>query len=98
MDINPIWLVIAILATWRMTNIVTEEKIFEPLRKGLGSDGIHYPDSFFGYLVSCFYCFSVWAGVICTLLYIFFPYPLLPLALSAVSIFLKENVSGERNG
>lgn len=95
MDINPIvWIVVAALATWRITNIITSEKIFEPLRKGLGiTDDIHYPDTFLGYLFSCFYCMSVWVGFVCTLLLIFFPYALLPFSLSALSILIKESIN-----
>ena len=93
MDINLLWVVIGSLATWRITNIIINEKIFEPLRKVLGVvDDIHYPETMIGYLFSCFYCMSVWVGFICALLLYFFPFVLLPFALSALSIIVKEYI------
>jgi len=96
--INPLWLVITIVATWRITNIITEEKIAEPLRKVFGDDGVSYPDTMIAYLFHCFYCMSVWVGLICTLLMLFFPFILLPFAISGTSIFLKEFINKRTYG
>lgn len=58
-------------ATARLTKLINEDKIFEPLR-----DRIHakfprkssYEPSMPGYLITCPWCMSMWAGSALTLL------------------------------
>lgn len=91
------WLVVGILATWRLTSIVREEEIASPLRKTVGveefgsdPDYWQYPINFIGAVLSCFWCLSVWVGGIVTILLFLFPPLLIPFALSAAAIFLKD--------
>lgn len=61
----------AIFATWRLTEIVTMDRISEPVRR-------RWPH----YLWGCPRCVSVWAGMTVTGLLIFVPWLNWPLALS----------------
>lgn len=97
METELIWWVIVPLAAWRLTVLVHRDRIAQPLRRLFGEkrDGLgmpSYPDTFFGYLIACFLCLSVWTGVIAYVVYLLFPYALIPLALSAVSIIIEEKV------
>lgn len=88
---EPVWWIVAALATWRLTTLFYEEKIFESVRERLGQDSLgSYPDTRMGYLLGCFKCLSVWAGVICLLILWVWPYLLLPLAFSGAAIYLRE--------
>ena len=95
---NPVlWLVVAFLAVWRITNIVQKEEIASPVRKlagvvepdGEDPDYWIYPDNFLGKLLYCFLCMSVWVGLLSTIVLYFFPPALLPFALSAAAIAFK---------
>jgi hypothetical protein len=86
-----VWvLVVAPLATWRITNILYQEKIAEFLHRWTGDD----PSTFFGYLINCFYCSSVWVGIAVTIAVLVFPLIILPFALSAIAIFIHETLEG----
>jgi hypothetical protein len=95
---TPVWFVIAALATWRITAVLHREKIADFIRKSnlirgrfdAESNSWDYPDTLFGYLVSCFWCLSIWVALFCTALLFIFPYALLPFALSAVAIYLDR--------
>lgn len=91
-------IVITCFATWRITNIINSEYIFEPVRKFLGEKDIElengivfteYP-TFLSKLVSCFMCLSVWVGLGCTLLLFICPYILLPFFFSAMGIVINR--------
>jgi len=94
--VNFIDLFILGLATWRITSILQREKIATPLRQRLGEkyDEIlqvnTYADTFFGHLIGCFWCVSVWGGVFSVVLYILFPLALLPFAVSALVILYDK--------
>ncbi len=95
-------LILGVLATWRITSIISQEKIFEPLRRILGEketthiaeNGFTYTDyeytTFISKLISCFMCLSVWVGMFNTVMLFVFPYFFLPFALSAMGIFLEQ--------
>lgn len=95
----------AILATWRLTNIIHSEEIASPLRKSLGVMEIAeedpyywaYPDNFFGRLLYCFQCVSVWSGMLIAVLLFVFPPLIIPLALSAGAIMVKRALEYEGN-
>ena len=61
MDQKP-WfrLTLAVLATWRVTHLLAQEDgpgdVIATLRQWLGS-------GFFGELMDCFYCLSVWISI-----------------------------------
>ncbi len=53
------WLIVAILATWRMTHFLQAEdgpwEIVVRVRRRVG-------DGFWGSLMDCFYCLSLWVA------------------------------------
>jgi Protein of unknown function (DUF1360) len=63
---DPIWLLLTILAVWRVTALLAYEAgpfgIFVSFRRGLVKLGL-------GRLVGCFYCLSVWIN--CAALLVF---------------------------
>lgn len=88
-----IWL--AFLACWRLTSIIHSETIAAPLRKMVGGVEIIsgewvYPNTFIGYLFSCFWCLSVWVSGLCVAVLFICPYALYPFAISAVAIGIEE--------
>lgn len=90
------WVVVAVLATTRLTLILHEERIAKGIRGLFGitesDDLVIYPETFWGYLFGCYWCLSVWVGIFCTIILIFMPILLLPFALSMVAILLNEKV------
>jgi len=87
-------LVVLSLATYRITNIIYEERIAEPFRKVIGYDGMSYPDTWLGYLFSCFRCLSVWSALFALVLYIYAVPLVWILAASAIAILIKERLEG----
>jgi hypothetical protein len=61
----------AILACWRLTELITSDRISARLRK-------RYPI----YLWSCPRCVSVWAGIVTIVAYLYLPWLNWPLALA----------------
>jgi hypothetical protein len=53
-------LIIDIVATWRLTKLVMEDKITEDLREFIYE---HFPSSKLSYLIGCPWCVSIWAGI-----------------------------------
>jgi len=92
------WSVVAVLAAWRLTSILHSERIARPFRKlfGVSEEGElwRYPDTFWGYLISCFWCLSVWVSVFVLMVVFLCPYLLLPFALSAGAILLNSLIGG----
>jgi len=82
-------LVLAVLATWRLTHLLAMEdgpgEIIATLRSWLG-------DSFFGKLMDCFYCLSMWvaAPIACLLTNKWSEWPLFWLALSGAACLLER--------
>lgn len=89
-----LWLLIATLSVWRLTSIIHTERIARVVRKLFGVDETGelwiYPDTFFGYLISCFWCLSIWVGLAVAVLLILLPYVLLPFALSGGAILINR--------
>lgn len=54
-------LIIDIIATYRLTKLVMEDKITEPLRDFVYE---HFPKSKLSYLIACPWCISVWAALV----------------------------------
>ena len=54
---NALWLVITILATYRLTRLVTADVITQGLRQWVADRS-----SWGGYLVSCDWCLSIWVA------------------------------------
>ena len=80
---------LAVLATWRLTHLLAMEDgpgdAIVTLRKWLG-------DGFFGKLMDCFYCLSLWiaAPVACLLMKKWSEWPLVWLALSGAACLLER--------
>jgi hypothetical protein len=80
---------LVVLATWRLTHLIAEEDgpgdIVVRIRRALG-------DSFFGKLMDCFYCLSLWvaAPFACILTTKWTEWPLVWLALSAAACLLER--------
>jgi hypothetical protein len=98
------WLVVWMLATWRISSIITREEIGKPLRSLVGitsmrtATGEEYneiPDTFFGYLFSCLWCMSVWVSILLIVPVLKFPPVLLPFAASAGAILIDRLIVGE---
>jgi hypothetical protein len=58
-------LVLASLATYRLTRLFTADKITQPLREWITARS-----DWFGYLVTCDWCLSIWLSTIPTFLII----------------------------
>lgn len=90
MNLEP-WfrLTLAVLATWRVTHLLAMEDgpgdIFVHLRRALGN-------SFFGKLMDCFYCLSLWVAAPLALLLTnqWIEWPLFWLALSGAACLLER--------
>ena len=79
--IPPIFHVVAaVLATYRLTELVTIDRITQGLRMRMPS-----------YLLSCSRCMSIWAGAVASLVYFVAPALNWPLALAWVYIVLRES-------
>jgi hypothetical protein len=82
-------LTLAVLATWRLTHLLAMEDgpgdLIAKLRQAFGN-------SFFGKLMDCFYCLSLWvaAPVACLLMNKWSEWPLLWLALSGAACLLER--------
>jgi uncharacterized membrane protein len=66
-------LLMAIFATWRITELIVADEIFKPVRT-------RWPHYFW----TCSRCVSVWAGAFATLLFYFLPYANWPFAFSSI--------------
>lgn len=97
---DPLSVALLCLACWRLTSLLYREagpgKILLHLRELFGvkhssvdDSPIGWPDTFFGDLLGCPFCISVWIGGILAILYFFFPSAMgwisLPFALSAIA-------------
>jgi len=58
---QPLDLVLDTLATYRLTRLLTEDELTEPIRTWVWKN--HSPeDTKLGYFVTCPWCVSIWAG------------------------------------
>lgn len=96
------WLIVAGLATWRITSILHREKIAAPIRRAVGivpfsedrpeddPENWVYPANFIGDLFYCTWCLSMWVGGAVLGILLLFPIGLLPFGLSAIAIWLEQ--------
>lgn len=76
--------------------MVWNEKVMTKFRRlfgeriDVGTGKPTYPATWYGYLIDCFLCLSVWVSFIFTVLVFIFPYILLPFFLSALAIWIQE--------
>lgn len=99
-----VWIVVGLLATWRITSIIQTEGIFSWFRRKLGvqefsddPDYWIYPENFIGSLLRCFWCGSVWVGLVVSAVVLIYPLVLLPFALSAGAIAIKIWIEEDPN-
>jgi len=92
------------LATWRISFMLMFDAgpgdIFIKFRKARGidhgDDGIpfSYPPGFWGELLSCMYCTSIWVGLVLGFTWAVLPVPTeivcIPFMLSAIAIIIQE--------
>lgn len=74
-------LVLASLATYRVTRLVTADKITERLREAVTARS-----DFFGYLVTCDWCLSIWIAPWVAGAVLFVDHDVITLALVALSL------------
>jgi hypothetical protein len=103
---ETIHFIVLALATWRISSLfVTESgpfRLFVRVREWAGithdDDGVVViiPDTLRAGVLSCVWCFSVWAGAFWTLLWLVSPaiafVCALPLALSTVAVMIQRFV------
>ena len=98
---SPLKLVVAVLATWRLSSLLVNEdgpfEMFDWLRKQIGvylTDENDVPLSFLGKLFECVWCISVWVGTgVLVIMYTRLWIVLIPFALSAGAIIIEEVVN-----
>lgn len=94
------WLIVAALASWRIASVIHREGIMRGVRKWFGvreeGEPIFYPDGFWGELLSCLWCLSVWTSLATTILLFTFPYILLPFAISSAVILFEKVIEHDR--
>lgn len=87
------------LATWRTSNLITNERgpfdMFEWLRSQAGiqhheHEPVEWSDDGLQLLLMCPYCNSVWIAVFYTLVLKIFPVPVMMVAVSGLAIVLHE--------
>ncbi len=96
-------LIILILAVYRITNLFTDDheggpkQVFHWIRWKVGvryEDGHPHGTNMLSRAMSCFWCWSMWIGVLVTIPYIFWSQititVLLPFALSAGALMIKS--------
>lgn len=72
--------IILVLASYRLTRLLTTDAIFEPLREKIWKK--FPPSTKFGYLFTCNWCMSIWATLF--LVGLFLVVPLLAYVVSLV--------------
>lgn len=77
----------AVLATWRITDLFTQDRITEKLRK-------KYPH----YIWQCVRCMSVWSALWTSIMFVVFPLGNLPFALAWMYLWHLETVVAKRLG
>lgn len=83
-----LWIIIAILATWRLSFMLTREE--GPFKIMVTARSIIYKIKGIEAVAECLYCASVWIGAVCTIL-VLIPYIrwwLVPFALSGGAMLI----------
>lgn len=92
-DLTLIHFLLLALGTYRLTRLLVEDTIFEPIRERIFE---RYPPecSRFGYLFTCYWCMGFWISLLFVLCYILVPTATLiaslVLALSAITGLISE--------
>ncbi len=97
---NPFDFAIIVLATWRVTHMVSKEDgpggVCRKFREWTGArETINFgweSDTFFGKLVTCFFCLSLWVAGLIYVVYVWLPWlwwAILILAISGAASLLQ---------
>lgn len=87
---------ILLLATWRLTAFLAYERWTETLRARLGVDMVDdegIPITFWGKVFGCFWCLSLFAGLLCCLLALANMWLVLILLACSGGVILLNHVS-----
>jgi hypothetical protein len=92
---NLIWLLLTVLAVWRLTALIAYESgpfgMFTGLRRLLVKTGL-------GNLAACFYCLSVWMSLLALLVFPLSPAtPLVVLGVAGAVAIIERALSGDRS-
>ena len=95
-DFNLVHLIILSLASWRATRLIIEDRILEPVRNRIWEK--HHPDaSFWGYLITCYWCLGLWVSAFVVGWYLILPSVSIPVAaifaLSALVGLIDHKIS-----
>lgn len=86
-------LIVAALATWRLSSLLLYEEgpfeVFMRLRSAVDAPGLGHAQ--LRVLFGCIYCMSVWTGLLCAMLMMSDLWvAMLPFALSAVAVMVDK--------
>lgn len=84
-------LIAAIIATEAITELAVKSEFFEPVRKRL----FESKSKFLNYIhriFDCGYCFSVWAGILSTLMIFFIDYMIVDFLIITIVVHRLSNI------
>ena len=73
-------LVLVVLATYRLTRLITADRITEPLR-----EWVNGRSEWAGYLVTCDWCLSIWIGPLVVIPAVLWPSTMVTVVVAALS-------------
>lgn len=87
---DPVWLVVSALAVYRLTHLITDDLIAEPLREAVANHGEPWSTG-----IECAWCVSMWVAAGSVGLWLLVPSlwhgAAVVLALSAITGLLAEH-------
>lgn len=93
--IDPFSLIILGLAVYRVCRLIIEDQIFSRVRDAIWEK--YPPTHGLGYLLTCYWCTSIWVASLFVVLYMIIPTPTmvtaLALAVSAIAGFIAARVN-----
>jgi hypothetical protein len=95
-DFSPFHMLILALSVFRICRLLVEDEILSAPRERFW---VKFPpeSSKLGYLLTCYWCLSIWVGVVVILWYIFVPWLAIPVAavfaLSAVAALIDHKLN-----
>jgi hypothetical protein len=79
MEISIVQFIILTLATYRLSRLIVEDTVTEPLRDAIWNR--FNPSQGIGYLITCYWCTSFWVASLLVLMFIIVPVPTTAMAL-----------------
>lgn len=94
MIIDPFTFILIALAVFRISRLIIEDQIFEWLRERIWKK--FPPHTWLGYLITCYWCLSIWFSLAFAICYTIVPvataFVALPFALSAVAALVSKRL------